>query len=158
MNGALLFLLGVLEAVSKSQREPGCFDPGSANWRPARRLEGVSYLNASQQEGLKVTKTTKAMLAGAALAGLLAGTGAAVKASTLLPSLKTSLSTQDPNQDQNQGQKSEKAKDKKDRHACKGQNSCKGKGGCKEGDNGCKGKNSCKGKGGCRTDGKNKPS
>ncbi len=43
-----------------------------------------------------MTKTTKAMLAGAALAGLFAGTGAAVKASTLLPSLKTSLSTQDP--------------------------------------------------------------
>jgi hypothetical protein len=106
---------------------------------------------------LKVTKTTKAILAGAAFAGLFTGTSAAVKASTLLPSVKTSLSNQDPSQDQNQGQKSEKAKDKKDRHACKGQNSCKGKGGCKEGDNGCKGKNSCKGKGGCRTDGKKKP-
>jgi len=103
-----------------------------------------------------VTKTTKTILAGAAFAGLFAGTGAAVKASTLLPSLKTPFSASD--QDQNQDQKSEKAKDKKDRHACKGQNSCKGKGGCKEGDNGCKGKNSCKGKGGCRTDGKNKPS
>jgi hypothetical protein len=29
-----------------------------------------------------------------------------------------------------QDQRSEKAKDKKDRHACKGQNSCKGRGGC----------------------------
>ena len=102
-----------------------------------------------------MTKTTKALLAGAAFAGLLGGTAPAIKASTLLPSLKTSFSASD--QDQNQDQKSEKAKDKKDRHACKGQNSCKGKGGCKAGDNGCKNKNSCKGKGGCRTDGGPKP-
>jgi hypothetical protein len=122
-------------------------------------LEGVWYLNSNRQESFNMTKTTKAILAGAAFAGLLAGTGSAAKASTLLPSLKTSFSTseQDQAQAQNQDQKSEKAKDKKDRHACKGQNSCKGKGACKEGDNGCKGKNSCKGKGGCRTDGKNKP-
>jgi hypothetical protein len=103
-----------------------------------------------------MTKTTKALLAGAAFAGLFAGTASAVKASTLLPSLKTSFSAAD--QDQSGDQKSEKAKDKKDRHACKGQNSCKGKGACKSGDIGCKGKNSCKGKGGCRTDGGKKPS
>ncbi len=90
-----------------------------------------------------MTKTTKAMLAGAALAGLFAGTGAAVKASTLLPSLKTSFNAQD------QDQKSDKQD--KEKHACKGQNSCKGK------DNGCHGKNSCKGKGGCATDGSKKP-
>jgi hypothetical protein len=101
-----------------------------------------------------MTKTTKAVLAGAAFAGLFAGTSATVRASTLLPSLKASFSEQDQGQDKSQGQKSEKAKDKKDRHACKGQNSCKGKGGCKSSDNGCKGENSCKGKGGCRTDGK----
>jgi hypothetical protein len=100
-----------------------------------------------------MTKTTKAMLAGAALAGLLAGTGAAVNASTLLPSLKTSFRAQD------QGQDKDKKDDKqvKEKHACKGQNSCKGKGGCKAGDNGCNGKNSCKGKGGCATDGSKKP-
>jgi hypothetical protein len=99
-----------------------------------------------------MTKTTKAMLAGAAFAGLFAGTGAVAKASTLLPSVKTSFS----GQDQSQAQDNDKRSDKKvkEKHACKGQNSCKGKGGCKEGDNGCKGKNSCKGKGGCRTDGK----
>src|SRR5258708_12921873 len=34
-------------------------------------------------ENCKMTKTTKALLAGAAFAGLFAGTGAAVKASTL---------------------------------------------------------------------------
>jgi hypothetical protein len=98
----------------------------------------------------KMTKNSKAIMAGAALAGLLAGTGAPVRASNLLSSLKTSFSAQD------QSQSEDKKDDKtvKEKHACKGQNSCKGKGGCKAGDNGCKGKNSCKGKGGCRTDGK----
>ena len=98
-------------------------------------------------------KTTNAMLAGAALAGLIAGSGAGVNASTRLPSLKTSFSAQD------QGQDKDKKDDKqvKEKHACKGQNSCKGKGGCKAGDNGCNGKNSCKGKGGCATDGSKKP-
>jgi len=100
-----------------------------------------------------MTKTTKAILAGAAFAGLFAGTSAPVRASNLLPSLKTSFSAQD------QGQGKDKKDDKqvKEKHACKGQNSCKGKGGCKSGDNGCKGENSCKGKGGCRTDGKPMP-
>ena len=73
-----------------------------------------------------MTKATKAMLTGAALAGLFAGTGASVKASTLLPSLKTTFSAQDQGQDQDQ--KSDK--NVKEKHACKGQNSCKGKGGC----------------------------
>jgi hypothetical protein len=45
--------------------------------------------------------------------------------------------------------KPKKAKTKKAKHDCKGQNACKGQGGCKTGDNGCSGKNSCKGKGGC---------
>jgi hypothetical protein len=100
-----------------------------------------------------MTKTTKAMLAGAAFAGLFAGTAATVKASTLFPSLKSSFSAQDQGQDQDQ--KSDK--NVKEKHACKGQNSCKGKGGCKASDNGCKGKNSCKGKGGCATDGSKPP-
>jgi hypothetical protein len=100
-----------------------------------------------------MTKTTKAMLTGAAIAGLIAGSGSAVKASTLLASLKTSFSAQEQSQDQ------DKKDDKqvKEKHACKGQNSCKGRGGCKASDNGCKGKNSCKGKGGCATDGSKKP-
>ena len=96
-----------------------------------------------------MTKTTRALLAGAAFAGLFAGTSAAVRASTLLPSLKTSFSAQD--QDQKSDQQA------KEKHACKGQNSCKGKGGCKASDNGCKGKNTCKGKGGCATDGSKPP-
>jgi hypothetical protein len=90
-----------------------------------------------------MTKTNKFLMAGAAIAGLLAGT-ASVQASNLLPGGKASAQDADKKADK-------KAKDK---HACKGQNSCKGKGGCKGSDNGCKGKNSCKGKGGCRTDGK----
>ena len=102
-----------------------------------------------------MTKTTRAMLAGAALAGLFAGTGVAVKASTLLPSLKTAFSAQDQGQEQDKDRKDDKQT--KEKHACKGQNSCKGKGGCKAGDNGCKGQNSCKGKGGCATDGSKKP-
>jgi hypothetical protein len=101
----------------------------------------------------KMTKTTKAIMAGAAFAGLLAGTSAPVRASNLLSSLKTSFSAQD------QSQSGDKKADSnaKEKHACKGQNSCKGKGGCKAGDNGCKGKNSCKGKGGCATDGSKPP-
>jgi len=98
-----------------------------------------------------MTKTTKALLAGAAFAGMFAGTASTIKASTLLPSLKTSFNAHDQNQDKKDDKKV------KEKHACKGQNSCKGKGGCKAGDNGCKGKNSCKGKGGCATDGSKPP-
>ena len=38
-------------------------------------------------------------------------------------------------------------------NACSGKNACKGKGGCFSSANGCKGKNDCKGKGGCGTGG-----
>jgi hypothetical protein len=97
-----------------------------------------------------MTKSTKALMASAALAGLLAGSGVTVQASNLLSGAKYSVSAQDQSKDQ-------KADKTKEKHACKGQNSCKGKGGCKSGDNGCKGKNSCKGKGGCATDGSKMP-
>jgi len=95
-----------------------------------------------------MTKSTKALMASAALAGLLAGTGVTVSASNLLSKSKASYSAQDDSKDK---------KAAKEKHACKGQNSCKGKGGCKSSDNGCKGKNSCKGKGGCATDGSKMP-
>jgi hypothetical protein len=150
--------VGVLEAALRSQQELGWFTPDQADsWSTRRgRASGRCFVSQLKSTGgLESDETTKAILTGAAFAGLFAGTGTAVKASTLLPSLRASSTASD--QDQNQDQKSEKAKDKKDRHACKGQNSCRGKGACEEGDNGCKGKNSCKGKGGCRTDGKNKP-
>jgi hypothetical protein len=100
-----------------------------------------------------MTKSQKALMAGVALAGLLAGTTATIQASNLLPGLGSSVSAQD--QSQSQDQKADKTV--KEKHACKGQNSCKGKGGCKASDNGCKGKNSCKGKGGCATDGSKPP-
>jgi len=96
-----------------------------------------------------MTKTTKALITSAAIAGLLAGSGAAIQASTVVPGSKASFAAQD------QGKKDDTKVAEK--HACKGQNSCKGKGGCKSGDNGCKGKNSCKGKGGCATDGSKMP-
>ena len=92
-----------------------------------------------------MTKSKKALVAGAALAGLLAGTAGTIQASNTLSGVHSALFAQD------QSQSSDKKV--KEKHACKGQNSCKGKGGCKASDNGCKGKNSCKGKGGCATDG-----
>ena len=95
-----------------------------------------------------MTKSKKSLIAGAALAGLLAGSGATIQASNLLSGAKASFNAQDQSKDKDQV---------KEKHACKGQNSCKGKGGCKSSDNGCKGKNSCKGKGGCATDGSKMP-
>jgi hypothetical protein len=86
--------------------------------------------------------TTKAILAGAAVAGLMSGSFA-VQGHAAKSSPKPGVSLQ---------QMGDKHPDK-DKNSCKGENSCKGKGGCKTGDNGCKGKNSCKGKGGCATDG-----
>jgi hypothetical protein len=122
--------------------------------REAERVFGWCFASHSnRQEIFDMTKTTKALLAGAAFAGLFAGTGAAVKASTQLPSLKNSFNAQD----QDQGTDKKDDKKVKEKHACKGQNSCKGKGGCKASDNGCKGKNTCKGKGGCATDGSKPP-
>ena len=82
-------------------------------------------------------RPSKAVIAGAAVAGLLTGSFAvrAYAASATTPKAGVSLQTM--------------ADADKGKHGCKGQNSCKGQGGCKTGDNGCKGKNSCKGKGGC---------
>lgn len=83
---------------------------------------------------------SKAVIAGAAVAGLLTGSFA-VRAYAASTSGQPGVSIQTF------------ADADKGKHGCKGQNSCKGQGGCKTGDNGCKGKNSCKGKGGCATDG-----
>jgi hypothetical protein len=81
---------------------------------------------------------SKAIMTGAAVAGLLTGSFA-------VSSYARSVSgTQAPSTHN-------LADVDKGKHGCKGQNSCKGQGGCKAGDNGCKGKNSCKGKGGCKT-------
>jgi hypothetical protein len=88
------------------------------------------------------TLNHKALIAGAAFAGLMTGTAARLHAATPSNTFGTHLI-----------QGSALADDTSDKHSCKGQNACKGKGGCKTGDNGCKGQNSCKGKGGCATDG-----
>lgn len=81
-----------------------------------------------------MTKTTKALIAGAAVAGLLTG----------------ALVTKSEATNTNPGTLIEKTSPKA--QDCKGQNDCKGKGGCKSGDQGCKGKNTCKGKGGCKAE------
>ena len=116
-----------------------------------------------------MSNSMKAMLAGAALAGLLTGTTAKLQAQTTNQNDAgiRAVSMQD-----NGGTDAKTDKDKLPKHACKGQNDCKGQGGgdkqhagkndckgtggCKSSDQGCKGKNSCKGKGGCATDGSKK--
>ncbi len=82
-------------------------------------------------------KPSKAVIAGAAVAGLLTGSLAVRAYAASTPShpgvsLQTMADAQKP----------------LPKHACKGQNDCKGQGGGKN-----PGKNSCKGKGGCATDG-----
>jgi hypothetical protein len=90
-------------------------------------------------------RTARALVAGAALAGLMTGVVARTYASQSVPNAKgTSLTSWGQLDDTGD----------KGKHDCKGKNSCKGQGGCQAGDNGCKGKNSCKGHGGCNT---NKP-
>ena len=85
-------------------------------------------------------KPSKAVIAGAAVAGLLTGSLAArTYAASTSHNPGVSLQTM---------AEAQKALPK---HACKGQNECKGQGGCKSG--GGPGQNSCKGKGGCATDG-----
>jgi hypothetical protein len=86
--------------------------------------------------------TTKTLLAGAAVAGLMTGS-MAVRAFAAGEPTPAGVSLQTM---------AETGKT----HSCAGKNACKGQGGCKSGDNGCKGKNSCKGKGGCATDGSKK--
>jgi len=88
------------------------------------------------------TLNHKALLAGAAIAGLMTGNAARLHAAQAqLPGAQI-VQAGTLIADGNAG-----------KNSCKGQNACKGQGGCKTGDNGCKAKNSCKGKGGCATDG-----
>ena len=94
---------------------------------------------------MKRINTTKALLAGAALAGIVTGGFATPVQAASHHGKKTHTA----------GTLADEKKDKGETHDCAGKNGCKGKGGCKSGDNGCAGKNSCKGKGGCATkDGK----
>ena len=80
-------------------------------------------------------RSTKTMLAGAALAGIVFG------------GYMNQAQAADEKGAPAAGDKADKASC--ETHTCKGKNSCKGKGGCKTGDAGCAGKNTCKGKGGC---------
>ena len=86
-------------------------------------------------------KPSKAVIAGAAVAGLLTGSFA-VRAYAASTSGHAGVSLQTMAD-------AEKALPK---HACKGQNDCKGQGGGKNW-----GKNACKGQGGCATDGSKPP-
>jgi hypothetical protein len=87
-------------------------------------------------------RSTKVLVAGAAMAGLMTGVVARTYADQSKDVKKgTSLS--------GFGKLADDAD--KGKHECKGKNECKGQGGCKSGDNGCKGKNTCKGHGGCNT-------
>ncbi len=104
-----------------------------------------------------MSSSMKALLAGAALAGLMTGTTAKLQAQTSDLTRGSRFTSAQQDGDDQSGKKSKKDKTKTEKHACKGQNSCKGKGGCKASDNGCKGKNTCKGKGGCATDGSKPP-
>jgi len=91
-------------------------------------------------------KPSKAVIAGAAVAGLLSGSLAVRTYAASTPShAGVSLQTM-----------AEAEKSPLPKHACKGQNECKGQGGCKTAEGG-PGQNSCKGKGGCATDGSPMP-
>jgi hypothetical protein len=128
--------------------------PNNADARTNRRLVvcGFSKKNDSAvakavkhqkdtRKSQKMIKPSRAVIAGAAVAGLLTGSFAVrAYAATTTANSKAGVALQQMD-------------DAKGKHGCKGQNECKGQGGCKTGDNGCKTKNSCKGKGGCATDG-----
>jgi hypothetical protein len=108
----------------------------------------ASRSETNQQPNKKETRmkrTTRVLIAGAAMAGLMTGVAARTHATqTVDLSKNAKLSSWGQLDDQGD----------KGKHDCKGKNECKGQGGCESGDNGCKGKNSCKGHGGCNT---NKP-
>ena len=99
---------------------------------------------------MKKTNTTKALLAGAAIAGLMGGSAARLQAASTTVShdtiAKAGVMAAEAEMDASKGV-----------HACKGMNACKGQGGCKTADHDCKGKNACKGQGGCATDGSHEP-
>jgi flagellar basal body L-ring protein FlgH len=95
-----------------------------------------------------MTKSTKMLIAAAAMTGLLAGATAVKAANTMKATLSSSTKATKVVK-ANYGQKAVTLDD--DKHDCKGKNDCKGKGGCKTDSHECKGKNDCKGKGGCKS-------
>jgi hypothetical protein len=106
-----------------------------SNFGRLKVADGYKLRNSKSKNQQHQMNTTKTLIAGAAVAGLMTGSMAVRAYAAGEPnSAGVSLQTM-----------AEKGKE----HACKGQNACKGQGGCKSGDQGCKGKNTCKGKGGC---------
>jgi hypothetical protein len=99
--------------------------------------EGDQTPTTQKRKSQQMIRPSKAVIAGAAVAGLLTGSFAMRAYAASTTSTKAGVAVQTM---------ADAAK-----HGCKGQNECKGQGGCKTGDNGCKAKNSCKGKGGCAT-------
>lgn len=103
-----------------------------------------------------MTKSSKTLLACAALAGIYSGS---LVSKTIAAPSRSDAGTKlqlvaEKDKASCSGKEGCGAKDKdscKGIHDCKGKNDCKGQGGCSASDNGCKGKNSCKGKGGCST-------
>jgi hypothetical protein len=97
-------------------------------------------------------KSSRTMIAGAAMAGLFTGSLAAHAhaSSTFGKIAGTAVRQMDTAKGGCNGPNGCAGA----KHDCAGKNGCKGQGGCKSGDQGCKGKNTCKGKGGCNT---NKP-
>jgi hypothetical protein len=106
----------------------------------SRRLNCRNLGSSKTKKPKNQMNTTKTLIAGAAVAGLMAGS-LPVRAYAASAPTQAGVSLQTL------------AEGEKGTHSCKGQNACKGQGGCKTSDAGCKGKNSCKGKGGCATDG-----
>ncbi|HEY4301215.1 MAG TPA: hypothetical protein VGM73_10100 [Candidatus Didemnitutus sp.] len=92
-----------------------------------------------------MNRSTRTLIAAAAIAGLYSGSLAVRASATVTNSAGIAVAHDDSGKTSCSGANGCKA------HDCKGTNGCKGKGGCQSGDNGCKGKNSCKGKGGCST-------
>ena len=108
-----------------------------AYWSSAQ-LNADAEANRYQPQTKNHMNPSKAVIAGAAVAGLLTGSFAArTYAASTSHSPGVSLETM-----------ANPEKQPLPKHACKGQNDCKGQGGGKNW-----GKNDCKGKGGCATDG-----
>ena len=91
-------------------------------------------------------KSTKVLVAGAAMAGLMSGVASRTYA---YPATSQTLQISALNTSGTFGLLDESGD--KGKHDCKGQNACKGQGGCKTDKNTCKGHNACKGQGGCST-------
>jgi hypothetical protein len=116
-----------------------CGGGGSATVSPCNGgAEATGYRSDKKSSKMK---SSKAVIAGVAVAGLLTGS-LAVRAYAVSKPGHVGVSLQTMAD-------AEKGTPK---HACKRQNECKGQGGCKIAEGG-PGQNSCKGKGGCRTDG-----